>query len=116
MVQLRPPDIHAGGVGLVELLYGLDPVKTGLLGAYAIVLQPGLLAHPVQPLLDECVPRRFRRELPHHEVRTVPEMGWAAKENGELLRLAESRFDVLITADQKLKYQQSVSGRNIAVP
>jgi predicted nuclease of predicted toxin-antitoxin system len=66
-------------------------------------------------LLDECVPRRLRRELPNHEVRTVPEMGWAAKENGELLRLAESHFDVLITADQKLRYQQSVSGRNIAV-
>ena len=66
-------------------------------------------------LLDECVPRRLRRELPNHEVRTVPEMGWAAKENGELLRLAESHFDVLVTADRKLRYQQSVSGRNIAV-
>ncbi len=42
-------------------------------------------------------------------------MGWAAKENGELLQLAESHFDVLITTDQKLKYQQPVSGRNIAV-
>jgi predicted nuclease of predicted toxin-antitoxin system len=69
----------------------------------------------VRLLLDECIPRRLRRELPHHAVRTVPEMGWAAKENGELLRLAESQFDVLITVDQRLKYQQSVSGRNIAV-
>lgn len=52
---------------------------------------------------------------PNHTVQTVPEMGWAGKENGELLALAESRFDVFVTVDQKLKYQQSVSGRQIAV-
>lgn len=66
-------------------------------------------------LLDECVPRRLRRHLPSQDVRTVPEMGWAGKENGELLRLAESHFDILITTDQKLKFQQSVSERNISV-
>lgn len=42
-------------------------------------------------------------------------MGWAGKENGELLDVAESEFDVIVTVDQKLKYQQSVIGRNIAV-
>jgi hypothetical protein len=42
-------------------------------------------------------------------------MGWAGKENGELLRVAEAELDVLITVDRKLKYQQSVVGRNIAV-
>ena len=51
-------------------------------------------------LLDECVPRHLRRELPGHEVRTVPEMGWAAKENGDLLQLAATSFDVFITVDQ----------------
>ena len=66
-------------------------------------------------LLDECVPRRLRRDLPSHTVRTVPEMGWAGKENGELLRLAESHFDILITTDQELKFQQTVSERNIGV-
>ena len=66
-------------------------------------------------LLDECVPKRLRRELPGHEVRTAPEMGWAGKENGALLAAAESEFDVLVTVDQKLKYQQSMAGRNIAV-
>ena len=60
-------------------------------------------------LLDECVPRRFRRELPQYEVQTVPEMGWASKENGELLQLAQSRFDVFVTTDQRLSYQQSVA-------
>ena len=39
-------------------------------------------------LLDECVPRRFRRELPQHEVQTVPEMGWASLKNGDLLAAA----------------------------
>ncbi len=42
-------------------------------------------------------------------------MGWAGKQNGELLKLAEAEFDVLITVDQKLKYQQSVASRAIAV-
>ena len=66
-------------------------------------------------LLDECVPKRLRRELPSHDVYTVPEMGWAGRENGELLGVAESEFQVLITVDRKLKYQQSIAGRNIAV-
>ena len=66
-------------------------------------------------LLDECVPRRLRREFATHEVSTVPEMGWAQKENGELLGLAERSFDVFITTDQNLQYQQSISGRDIAV-
>ena len=66
-------------------------------------------------LLDECVPSRLRRELPEHDVRTVPEMGWASKENGELLQLACPTFDVFITTDQKLSYQQDVANFNIAV-
>jgi hypothetical protein len=42
-------------------------------------------------------------------------MGWAGKENGELLGLTESAFEVLITVDQRIKYQQSLAGRNLAV-
>jgi hypothetical protein len=42
-------------------------------------------------------------------------MGWAGKENGELLALAESKFDVLVTVDQRVKYQQSIAGRDVAV-
>ena len=66
-------------------------------------------------LLDECVPRRFRRELPEHEVRTVPEMGWASFENGVLLAAASGKFDVLVTTDQRLSYQHNVSTFAIAV-
>ena len=42
-------------------------------------------------------------------------MGWASKRNGELLRLAEQKFDVFLTVDQKLQYQQNLSAFNIAV-
>ena len=55
-------------------------------------------------LLDECVPRRFCRELPEHEVRTVPEMGWASFKNGALLAAASGKFDALVTTDQRLRY------------
>ena len=66
-------------------------------------------------LLDECIPRRFRRELPGHEVRTGPEMGWASFENGALLAAASGKFDVLVTTDQRLSYQHNVSTFGIAV-
>ena len=66
-------------------------------------------------LLDECVPRRFRRQLQDHEVRTVPEMGWASFKNGVLLAAASGKFDALVTTDQRLNYQQNVSGFEIAV-
>lgn len=66
-------------------------------------------------LLDECVPRRLRREFSDHELRTVPEMGWAAKENGALLQVAADLFDVFITVDQRLSYQQDIARFSIAV-
>ena len=66
-------------------------------------------------LLDECVPRRFRRELSGHEVRTVPEMGWASLTNGELLAAASGQFDVFLTTDKRLGDQQNISRFAIAV-
>ncbi len=67
-------------------------------------------------LLDECVPRPLRRELPGHEVRTVVEMGWAGKRNGELLRLLTAEhFAVFLTADQNLQYQQNFRELQMAV-
>ena len=66
-------------------------------------------------LLDECVPRRLRAELPGHEVRTVEEAGWSGIKNGALLQLAASQFDVLLTVDRSLEYQQNFSGVTIAV-
>jgi hypothetical protein len=54
-------------------------------------------------LLDESLPRPLGLLLTGHEVRTVAQVGWASFENGELLRAAATRFDVLLTADQNLE-------------
>lgn len=64
-------------------------------------------------LLDECVPKRLRRELPGHEVRTVQEAGWAGVKNGALLRAADSQFDALLTVDQGVEHQQNFTGLRI---
>ena len=66
-------------------------------------------------LLDECVPRRLKRELVGHDVRTAPEMGWASKRNGELLALAVGEFEVFLTTDRNLSYQQDLSSFDIAI-
>lgn len=66
-------------------------------------------------LLDECVPRAVRGDMPGHEVKTVAEAGWAGAKNGELLRLAAAAFDILITVDRNLEYQQSFKGLSLAV-
>jgi len=57
-------------------------------------------------LLDECLPKKLKREVEADLVQTVPEAGWASKQNGELLRLAEADFDVLLTNDQNMEHQQ----------
>jgi hypothetical protein len=67
-------------------------------------------------LFDVNVPRRLRGLLLDDEVSTAQEEGWATLENGELLRAAEQAgFDVMITADQNIAYQQNLSLRNIAI-
>ena len=66
-------------------------------------------------LLDESVPRLLKLRLPQLNISTVQEMGWTGVQNGELLRRAEALFDVLITADQNLRYQQNLSGRKLAI-
>ncbi|HEX9960705.1 MAG TPA: DUF5615 family PIN-like protein [Pyrinomonadaceae bacterium] len=66
-------------------------------------------------LLDECIDRRLARELVDYEVKIVPQMSWAAKKNGELMRLAEAEFDVFITVDRNLSFQQNLPKYNIAV-
>ena len=68
-------------------------------------------------LLDECVPRALKAVLSAHghECMTVQDAGWSGKQNGELLDLAESQFDVLVTLDTNLRYQQSLAKRKIAI-
>lgn len=66
-------------------------------------------------LFDECFPRALRVELPGHEVTTVADAGWAGVKNGDLLQLAATRFEVLLTVDRNLEYQQNYSNLTIAV-
>jgi predicted nuclease of predicted toxin-antitoxin system len=66
-------------------------------------------------LFDEDMPRQLRRDLPEFEIRTVQEEGWSSIQNGELLRRASATFDVLVTADQRLQYQQHIPRFEIGV-
>jgi len=67
-------------------------------------------------LLDHCVPRPLRRLLLNCLISTAVEMGWSQLKNGELLDAAEAAlFDVLVTADKNLRYQQNLSARRIAI-
>ena len=59
-------------------------------------------------LLDECVDWRLGRELAVHEVKTARQMGWTTLKNGELLALASAQFDVFVTVDRNLSFQQDV--------
>ncbi len=66
-------------------------------------------------LLDECVNPRLKGSLREHEVKTVTEMRWQGLTNGELLDLAELRFDVFVTLDKNLEYQQNLRKRRVAI-
>lgn len=66
-------------------------------------------------LFDQGTPVPLRHALPGHLVSTAFEMGWAALENGELLKHASDEFDVLVTTDQNLRFQQDLSRYRVAV-
>lgn len=66
-------------------------------------------------VFDECMPQPLRHRLADFEIHTAQEMGWGRVKNGELLRRAEGVFDVFLTADQQLKYQQNLAGRRLAI-
>ena len=70
---------------------------------------------PMRVLLDECLPKKLKRSLAGHEVKTVPECGWAGCKNGHLLGLAQEHFDVFLTVDRNLSFQQSLERYDIAV-
>ncbi len=66
-------------------------------------------------LLDECIDRKLAREFIDHEIKTVPQMEWAGVKNGKLLTLAEKEFDIFITVDRNLAFQQNLPRFDIAV-
>jgi predicted nuclease of predicted toxin-antitoxin system len=66
-------------------------------------------------LLDECLDWRLLRDLAGFDAKTVRQMGWLEIQNGALLSLAESAFDVFVTVDKKLSFQQNLKARRIAI-
>jgi predicted nuclease of predicted toxin-antitoxin system len=66
-------------------------------------------------LLDECVDRRLAGEIAGHQVTTTQQKGWSGTDNVELLKLAESDFDVFLTVDRNLSFQQPIVDFDIAV-
>ena len=66
-------------------------------------------------LLDECVPWPMHKLLVGHTCTTAKKRGWHAVKNGELIQKAETEFDLFITCDQNIRYQQNLQGRRIAI-
>ncbi len=66
-------------------------------------------------LLDECVDWRLARDIVGHDVKTARQMGWTTIKNGELLALAAEHFDVFVTVDRNLAFQQNPGVLQIAV-
>ncbi len=66
-------------------------------------------------LLDACVPKRLGKELAGHQVRTVPEMDWADRDDGPLLEVMTGHFDALVTVDKSLPKQQNLKMRPFGV-
>jgi hypothetical protein len=66
-------------------------------------------------LFDQGTPVPLRDHLPGHITETAFELGWSTFENGALLAAAEDSFDLLITTDQKLRYQQNLAGRKLGI-
>lgn len=67
-------------------------------------------------LIDECVDERLRNSIPGHDCQTARYAGLAGLKNGDLLRAAEAaKFDIFLTVDQGIEYQQNLAGRTIAI-
>jgi hypothetical protein len=66
-------------------------------------------------LFDQGTPLPLKEHLPTHTVATAFELGWSNLENGKLLEAAETSFDLFITTDQQIRYQQNLAGRQLAI-
>jgi predicted nuclease of predicted toxin-antitoxin system len=67
-------------------------------------------------LIDECIDERFRNSFSNHDCQTARYAGLAGLQNGELLAAAETaKFEVFLTVDQGIEYQQNLTGRSIAI-
>ena len=66
-------------------------------------------------LLDECVLWPLHKFLVGHECATAQQRGWGGIKNGDLIQLAEKEFELFITSDQNIRYQQNLAGRKISI-
>ena len=66
-------------------------------------------------LLDECAPRRLKNYFVGHDVSTIEQAGFKGLKNGNLLRAAEGKFEVLITVDKNIEYQQNTAALPLAI-
>ena len=68
-------------------------------------------------LIDECLPDELKESVAAmgHECQTARRAGYGSKKNGELLALAEGQWDVLLTSDRNIKYQQNMAGRTVSI-
>jgi len=66
-------------------------------------------------LLDECIDWRLSRDILGHDVKTLRQMGWTSVQNGDLLALAAQHFDVFVTVDRNLSFQQHLVAFSVAV-
>ena len=66
-------------------------------------------------LLDECVDWRLSRDIAGHDVKSARQIGWSTVKNGELLKLAAEHFDVFVTVDRNLSFQQNLGSYPIGV-
>jgi hypothetical protein len=69
----------------------------------------------VRIFLDECIDWRLARDIVGHDVKTARQMGWTTIQNGALLTLASQHFDVFVTLDRNLSFQQNLDNFSIAV-
>ena len=73
----------------------------------------------IRILLDECLPKKLKYRIqelyPDFYAKTVPEAGWASFSNGKLLEKAENEFDVFVTSDRNLSFQQTIERSQLQV-
>ena len=73
----------------------------------------------IKILLDECLPKKLKYRIeeldPDFFAKTVPEVGWASISNGKLLEKAEEEFDVFVTSDRNLSFQQSIETSKVQI-
>ena len=76
----------------------------------------GIGANRVRKVLfDENMPRKLRRDLPEFSIRTAQEQGWSSFKNGQLLARAVREFEVLVTIDQRMRYQQNLHDLSLGI-